>query len=114
MNYTEFEIHIKRERLIDWINQMDEVGLDELIEEYLQIMTVLDLILLAVSLLIVFSAKRKMKKENLNIVEYAIDRSVFLWLWFCFKVGIIVYTLVIFISKISFNIYWNFLNYKIF
>ena len=60
-------------------------------------MTVLELILLAVSLLIVFSAKRKMKKENLNIVEYAIDRSVFLWLWFCFKVGIIVYTLVIFI-----------------
>ena len=35
MNYTESEIHIKRERLIDWINQMDEVGLDELIEEYL-------------------------------------------------------------------------------
>ena len=114
MNYTESEIDIKRERLIDWINQMDEVGLDELIEEYLQIMTVLDLILLAVSFLIVFSAKRKMKKENLNIVEYAIDRSVFLWLWFCFKVCIIVYTLVIFISKISFNIYWNFLNYKIF
>ena len=77
-------------------------------------MTVLELILLAVSLLIVFSAKRKMKKENLNIVEYAIDRSVFLWLWFCFKVGFIVYTLVIFISKISFNIDWNFLNYKIF
>ena len=25
----------KRERLIDWINQMDEQGLDELIEEYL-------------------------------------------------------------------------------
>lgn len=25
----------KREKLIDWINQMDEVGLDELIEEYL-------------------------------------------------------------------------------
>ena len=77
-------------------------------------MTVLELILLAVSLLIVFSAERKMKKENLNIVEYAIDRSVFLWLWFCFKVGFIVYTLVIFISKISFNIDWNFLNYKIF
>ena len=53
-------------------------------------------------------------EDNLNIVEYAIDRSVFLWLWYCFKVGIIVYTLVIFISKISFNIYWNFLNYKIF
>ena len=35
MNYTEFEIHIKRERLIDWINQIDEIGLDELIEEYL-------------------------------------------------------------------------------
>ena len=114
MKLTEFEILIKRERLIDWINQMDEVGLDELIEEYLQIMTVLDLILLAVSLLIVFSAKRKMKKENLNIVEYAIDRSVFLWLWFCFKVGFIVYTLGIFISKILFNIDWNFLNYKIF
>lgn len=30
---TELE---KRERLIDWINQMDEVGLDELIEEYLE------------------------------------------------------------------------------
>ena len=56
----------------------------------------------------------RLKKENLNIVEYAIDRSVFLWLWFCFKVGIIVYTLVIFISKISFNIYWNFLTYKLF
>ena len=26
----------KRERLIDWITQMDEQGLDELIEEYLQ------------------------------------------------------------------------------
>jgi hypothetical protein len=25
----------KRELLIDWINQMDEIGLDELIEEYL-------------------------------------------------------------------------------
>lgn len=25
----------KRERLIDWITQMDEVGLDELIDEYL-------------------------------------------------------------------------------
>ena len=25
----------KREVLIDWINQMDEIGLDELIEEYL-------------------------------------------------------------------------------
>jgi hypothetical protein len=25
----------KRERLIDWIEQMDEVGLDELIDEYL-------------------------------------------------------------------------------
>ena len=111
MKLTDLEIHIKRERLIDWINQMDEVGLDELIEEYLQIMTVLDLILLAVSFLIVFSAKRKMKKENLNIVEYAIDRSVFLWLWFCFKVCIIVYTLGIFISKILFNID---LNYKIF
>ena len=35
MKYTESEIDIKRERLIDWINQMDEVGLDELIEEYL-------------------------------------------------------------------------------
>ena len=35
MNYTEFEILIKRERLIDWINQIDEIGLDELIEEYL-------------------------------------------------------------------------------
>ena len=35
MNYTESEIDIKRERLIDWINQMDEIGLDELIEEYL-------------------------------------------------------------------------------
>ena len=77
-------------------------------------MTVLELILLAVSLLIVFSAERKMKREDLNIVEYAIGRSAFLWLWFCFKVGIIVYTLVIFISKIPFNIDWNFLNYKIF
>lgn len=38
MKLTEFETHIKRERLIDWINQIDEVGLDELIEEYLQIM----------------------------------------------------------------------------
>lgn len=35
MKLTEFETYIKRERLIDWINQMDEVGLDELIEEYL-------------------------------------------------------------------------------
>lgn len=35
MNATDLEIHIKRERLIDWINQMDEIGLDELIEEYL-------------------------------------------------------------------------------
>ena len=26
----------KRDRLIDWINQMDEIGLDELIEEYLK------------------------------------------------------------------------------
>jgi hypothetical protein len=26
----------KRTRLIDWINQMDEQGLDELIEEYLE------------------------------------------------------------------------------
>lgn len=26
----------KRELLIDWINQMDEIGLDELIEEYLK------------------------------------------------------------------------------
>ena len=25
----------KRERLIDWITQMDEQGLDELIDEYL-------------------------------------------------------------------------------
>lgn len=25
----------KREKLIDWIVQMDEIGLDELIEEYL-------------------------------------------------------------------------------
>jgi hypothetical protein len=25
----------KRERLIDWIEQMDEAGLDELIDEYL-------------------------------------------------------------------------------
>ncbi len=25
----------KRALLIDWINQMDEIGLDELIEEYL-------------------------------------------------------------------------------
>jgi len=32
MNLTEQE---KREKLIDWINQMDEIGLDELIEEYL-------------------------------------------------------------------------------
>jgi hypothetical protein len=32
MELTELE---KREKLIDWINQMDEVGLDELIEEYL-------------------------------------------------------------------------------
>ena len=54
MNYTESEIDIKRERLIDWINQMDEVGLDELIEEYLQIMTVLELILLAVSFFFCF------------------------------------------------------------
>ena len=112
MKSKDLEEHIKRERLIDWINQMDEVGLDELIEEYLQVMTVLDLILLAVSLLIVFSAKRKMKKENLNIVEYAIDRSVFLWLWFCFKVGIIVYTLGIFIIKVEFD--WSFLTYKLF
>lgn len=26
----------KREKLIDWIIQMDEIGLDELIEEYLE------------------------------------------------------------------------------
>lgn len=26
----------KREKLIDWINQMDEIGLDELIKEYLE------------------------------------------------------------------------------
>jgi hypothetical protein len=32
MELTELE---KREKLIDWINQMDEIGLDELIEEYL-------------------------------------------------------------------------------
>lgn len=38
MKLTDLEEHIKRERLIDWINQIDEVGLDELIEEYLQIM----------------------------------------------------------------------------
>ena len=35
LKLTDLEKHIKRERLIDWINQMDEVGLDELIEEYL-------------------------------------------------------------------------------
>jgi len=29
------ELEEKRARLIDWINQMDEIGLDELIEEYL-------------------------------------------------------------------------------
>ncbi len=31
----ETEEQEKRKRLIDWINQMDEIGLDELIEEYL-------------------------------------------------------------------------------
>ena len=35
MKLTDLEEHIKRARLIDWINQMDEIGLDELIEEYL-------------------------------------------------------------------------------
>ena len=35
MKSKDLEEHIKRERLIDWINQMDEIGLDELIEEYL-------------------------------------------------------------------------------
>ena len=73
-------------------------------------MPVLNLILLAVSLLIVFSAKRKMKKENLNIVEYAIERDIFLWLWFCFKVGFIVYTVFVFIGKIPLDI----LTYKLF
>lgn len=29
-------IQEKREKLIDWIVQMDEIGLDELIEEYLE------------------------------------------------------------------------------
>jgi len=29
------ELEEKRERLNDWINQMDEEGLDQLIEEYL-------------------------------------------------------------------------------
>ena len=29
------ELQYKKEMLIDWINQMDEQGLDELIEEYL-------------------------------------------------------------------------------
>ena len=104
MNYTESEIDIKRERLIDWINQMDEVGLDELIEEYLQIMTVLELILLAVSFLIVFSAERKMKREDLNIVEYAIERGIFLWLWFCFKLVFVIYTVFVFIGKIPLDI----------
>ena len=110
MKLTDLEIHIKRERLIDWINQMDEVGLDELIEEYLQIMTVLELILLVVSLLIVFSAKRKMKKENLNIEEYAIERGMFLWLWFCFKLVFVIYTVFVFIGKIPLDI----LTYKLF
>ncbi len=32
MELTESE---KRQKLIDWINQMEEIGLDELIEEYL-------------------------------------------------------------------------------
>lgn len=77
-------------------------------------MTVLDLILLVVSLLIVFSAKRNMKKEDLNIVEYAIERGIFLWLWFCFKVGFIVYTLFVFIIKVEFDIDWSFLTYKLF
>ena len=76
-------------------------------------MTVLELILLAVSFLFIFSAKRKMKKEDLNIVEYAIERSVFLWLWFCFKVGFIVYTLFVFIIKVELNINWTFLTYKL-
>lgn len=35
MNLSELELHVKKELLIDWINQMDEIGLDELIEEYL-------------------------------------------------------------------------------
>lgn len=77
-------------------------------------MTVLELILLTVSLLIVFSAKRKMKKEDLNIVEYAIERGIFLWLWFCFKFGFIVYTLFVFIIKVEFDIDWSFLTYKLF
>jgi hypothetical protein len=29
------DIEEKRARLIDWITQMDEIGLDELIKEYL-------------------------------------------------------------------------------
>ena len=32
---TELALEEKRQKLIDWIMQMDEQGLDELIEEYL-------------------------------------------------------------------------------
>lgn len=35
LNRVELALEEKREKLIDWIMQMDEIGLDELIEEYL-------------------------------------------------------------------------------
>ncbi len=35
MNAEEMTLEEKREALIDWINNLDEFGLDDLIEEYL-------------------------------------------------------------------------------
>ena len=73
-------------------------------------MTVLDLILLAVSFLIVFSAAKKMRKENLEFWEYMIDRGFILWMGFWFKVVFLIYTVIHFNTLVD----WSFLDYKIF
>ena len=70
-------------------------------------MTVLELILLAVSFLIVFSAKRKMKKENLTLSDYFLqETSLVLFI----KAIFISITVAIFLDKIDGSL----LNYKIF
>ena len=73
-------------------------------------MTVLDLILLAVSFLIVFSAAKKMRKEGLTLWEYAIDRGFGLWYLFWFKSVFLIVIGIYFYNRID----WSFLDYKIF
>lgn len=68
-------------------------------------MEVYKILLIVLSFLFVFSAVRKISK-GMSFEDYSIGRGLGLWMWFGFKLVVVIFTIVKCID-------WSFLNYKV-